>query len=249
MIAILSPHLDDAVLSSWQVLATPGEDVVVVNVFAGVPVEGAAAGWWDRFSGFEDGRAVVQARRDEDHKALTRVGSTAINLDFLDRQYRAAPQDAGVLVDALRERLPNGARLLAPAALGALPPGVEDGPGRPHSDHVAVRDAALQLAADDGFDVSLYADLPQASHVGWPGWVAANGRGDGRVDKTWRESLGTVGIDATKGTPHRLTPDEFAAKSEVVRAYATQTRAIQRAFGRRLDDPDLLGCEIVWCVS
>ena len=249
MIAILSPHLDDAVLSSWHVLAAPGEDVVVVNVFAGVPAEGAAAGWWDRFSGFEDGQAVVQARRDEDHKALTRVGSTAINLDFLDRQYRVAPQDAGVLVDALRERLPNSARLLAPAALGMLPPGVEDGPGRPHSDHVAVRDAALQLAADDGFDVSLYADLPQASHLGWPGWVAANGRGDDRVDKTWRQSLGAVGIDATKGTPRRLTPDEFAAKSEVVRAYTTQTRAIQRAFGRRLDDPDLLGCEIVWRVS
>src|SRR3954468_1605952 len=53
---ILSPHLDDAVLSCWHVLTGPGE-VAVVNVFAGVPPAGAPVGWWDRLSGDGGGRA------------------------------------------------------------------------------------------------------------------------------------------------------------------------------------------------
>ena len=248
MIAILSPHLDDAVLSCWHVLAAPGEDVVVVNVFAGVPPDGESAGWWDRFTGFDDGRAVMEARRDEDRNALARAGSTPINLDFLDQQYRSDVQDADALVNALRECLPHDARLLAPAALGVRPPGVEDEPGQPHSDHTAVRDAALRLAAADSLEIQIYADLPHANHLGWPGWVTGDGA-HGRVDKAWRETLAAIGIDETSGIPYRLTSDEFAAKADAVRAYATQVDAMERAFGRRLDDPDLLDCEIVWRVS
>jgi LmbE family N-acetylglucosaminyl deacetylase len=248
VIAILSPHLDDAVLSCWHVLVAPDEDVAVVNVFAGVPSDGASTGWWDRFTGFDDGRDAMEARRDEDQKALARAGSTAINLDFLDRQYRSDVLDAETLVDALREWLPHDARLLAPAALGVRPPGVEDEPGQPHSDHVAVRDAALRLAAADGLEILLYADLPHANHLGWPGWVTGDGA-HGRVDEAWRETLGAIGIDETSGIPRRLTSDEFSAKADAVRAYATQVGAIECSFGRRLDDPDLLGCEIVWRVS
>jgi hypothetical protein len=41
---ILSPHLDDAVLSCWHLLTGPGE-VEVINVFAGVPADLGAPAW------------------------------------------------------------------------------------------------------------------------------------------------------------------------------------------------------------
>jgi len=44
----------------------------------------------------------------------------------------------------------------------------------------------------------------------------------------------------------RLAPDPFAAKVEAVRRYTSQVAVIERAFGRRLDDPTLLGYEVVW---
>ena len=42
---ILSPHIDDAVLSLWAVLAGPGE-VTVMNVFDGAPEGQRALGPW-----------------------------------------------------------------------------------------------------------------------------------------------------------------------------------------------------------
>ncbi len=45
--AILSPHLDDAVLSCWHLLEQPGE-LIVINVFAGVPEDGGRLAWWDQ---------------------------------------------------------------------------------------------------------------------------------------------------------------------------------------------------------
>ena len=95
-IAILSPHLDDAVLSCWHLLAGPGE-VAVINVFAGIPPTGAPAGWWDRMTGHADAQAVVRARRDEDRAALALAQREAVNLDFLDRQYRPGPDPPAAL--------------------------------------------------------------------------------------------------------------------------------------------------------
>src|SRR5215211_5568302 len=122
VIAILSPHLDDAVLSCWHLLAGPGV-VAVVNVFAGVPPADAPVGWWDRLSRDGDGRSVVEARRVEDRAALALAGCEPVNLDFIDRQYRPDAQPPPALTDALRERLPAGALVLAPGAVTPMPGG------------------------------------------------------------------------------------------------------------------------------
>jgi LmbE family N-acetylglucosaminyl deacetylase len=221
VIAILSPHLDDAVLSCWHVLAGPGQ-VAVVNVFAGVPPAGAPVGWWDRLSGDADGPSVVEARRAEDRAALALAGREPVNLDFLDRQYRPDAQPPPALADALRERLPAGAVVLAPGAVTPLPDGAVEEPAEPHPDHLAVREAALALRAD-GFEVELYADLPHAS---------AGGRG---------RLVAPDGADV-----HDLTDGAFAAKLRAVRRYASQIDALARAFGGRLDDSALLGREARW---
>jgi len=219
VIAILSPHLDDAVLSCWHVLAGP-DRVVVVNVFAGIPPAGAPGGWWDRLSGDVDGPSVMEARRAEDRAALGLAGREPVNLDFLDRQYRPDDEPPPALADALRERLPAGVVVLAPGAVIPTPDRRVKEPAEPHPDHLAVREAALALRAD-AFEVELYADLPHAS---------AGGR--------------LVVPDGAE--VHDLVDGALAAKLRAVHRYASQLDALGRAFGGRLDDSALLGREARW---
>jgi hypothetical protein len=218
-LAILSPHLDDAVLSCWHLLVGPGE-VAVINVFAGIPPAGAPAGWWDRLTGHGDAQALVRARRDEDRAALALARREPVHLEFLDHQYRPGREPPAALAAALRQHLPADALVLAPAAVAPLPATVEEEPGKPHPDHVAVREAALALR-EQGFAVGLYADLPHATAGATP---------------TWPE----------QAELHDLTDGDFADKLRAVRRYATQVEILERAFGLRLEDPALLGREVCW---
>jgi LmbE family N-acetylglucosaminyl deacetylase len=249
-IAILSPHLDDAVLSCWNLLSGPG-DVLVVNVFAGMPPPGAAAGWWDRLSGCDDPRAVVSERVAEDRAALALAGRQAINLDFLDRQYRPGRQAVKPLVAAVRKLLPTAAVVLGPGALARQPAdsrAPEPGQG-PHPDHVAARSVALALRSE-GFEAGLYADLPHASAEGLPDWVAdgSNGATGRQAAATWRTALSSTGLrpDELRTDVSRLASDPFARKLEAVRTYASQVAVIEEALHRSLSDPALLGYEVVW---
>ena len=113
-------------------------------------------GW---LAGATDSAAAVRARVEEDRRALALAGRATVNLPFLDSQYREGDQAPGEIVRALREVLVAGARIYAPASLGDH-----------HRDHTAVRAAALALHAE-GADVTLYADLPHATVLGWPRWV------------------------------------------------------------------------------
>ena len=126
---ILSPHFDDAVLSCWHLLASASE-VLVVNVFAGEPPAGTL-GWWDELAGASDSAAAVRTRIEEDRQALALTGRAAVNLPFLDSQYRQSDQASGEIVQALRGVLIKDARIYAPASLGDH-----------HPDHTAVRAAA-----------------------------------------------------------------------------------------------------------
>src|SRR5438445_12721241 len=132
---ILSPHVDDAVLSCWHLLANDDE-VLVVNVFAGEP-PARTLGWWDRLTGATDSAAAVRTRIEEDRQALALAGRAAVNLPFLDSQYRLPDQASGEIAEALRGVHVAGARVYAPASLGDN-----------HRDHAAVRAAALALHAD-----------------------------------------------------------------------------------------------------
>jgi LmbE family N-acetylglucosaminyl deacetylase len=243
---ILSPHLDDAVLSCWDALEG-SEKAGVVNVFAGVPPAGASAGWWDISNGGEDSSQTMLLRMEEDRAALALAGREALNLDFLDSQYRQLSQPLEPLLDALCAVLPGGAEVWAPAA---IPPPLENPHTRdgrtPHPDHLLVRSAALSLWAR-GYRIALYADLPHASAGGWPEWVTGGATGDqGRVGNLWRNCLAGVGIDDNQGAKvTRLPGEAFERKVRAARHYASQVQALERGFGR-LDDPALLGYEVVW---
>ena len=233
---ILSPHFDDAVLSCWHVLASAG-DVLVVNVFAGEPPAGAL-GWWDRLAGATDSAAVVRTRIEEDRQALAIAGRTAVNLPFLDSQYRQPDQASGEIVEALRGVLVAGARVYAPASLGDH-----------HRDHTAVRGAALALHAE-GAQVELYADLPHATVFGWPRWVRNAGslNGADRAGERWASQLEATGIPVERmlRAVHRLPAEDQACKLDAVRTYGSQIAPLRRVFGASLEDPQLLGFEVDW---
>ena len=226
---ILSPHLDDAVLSCWHLLDGPG-DVRVLNVFAGVPAAGAATGWWDRASGSGDSARAVRARIDEDRTALAVAGREGVNLDFLDAQYRDGEHEPAALGAALREHVPRSALVYVPAAFAGgggaerMPTAMDEA----HPDHAAVREAGRALQAE-GYETVLYADLPHASVGAGDAWPAAAPELDGLAPE-----------------PHALEPAAFERKLRAIRRYRSQLGALERAFRRPIDDPVLLRYEVVW---
>jgi LmbE family N-acetylglucosaminyl deacetylase len=236
---ILSPHLDDAVLSCWHVL-TDDADVSVMNVFAGVPRDLGAPGWWDEYTGATDSAERVRERIEEDRRALALAGREPINLSFLDEQYRERPQPLDPLVDQIAALLPPDAQIYAPAAFAG------------HTDHELVRAAALELRAA-GAEVSLYADLPHATVHGWPAWVAGTGA---RAAKDvpaayWERALSTTGLPPAQLIPvvHPLDRQELARKLAAVRMYATQLHALAQLAGRPLTEREALGYEVAWATG
>jgi len=238
---LLSPHLDDAVLDCWSVLAGE-EQPRVVNVCAGVPPADAPVPLWDRITGADDSAARVRERLREDAQALSRTGGEPVCLPLLDAQYRRPghplePAD----VDRALAAAPVGpsSRVLAPAAIGG------------HPDHLLVRRYARVLLRF-GFAVTLYADLPYCVLHGWPGWVDGRGEGDGRdVDAFWSSFLeGVPELPALRSARVvRLDDERAAAKLDALRCYRTQMPALSYGGRGLLEDPEIHRYEVFWDLS
>lgn len=232
---ILSPHLDDAVLSCWHLLCGPG-DVRVINVFAGSPPPGNGAYSWDRETGATDSVARMEERRAEDREAFAIAGRTATHLDFLDEQYEPPDQSVGEIVARLRDLIDPETIVYAPAALGE------------HDDHERVRSAALELAAS-GQPVRLYADHPHAVRLGWPSWVDGTKTKPGvGVAEHWDQRLGEVGLTRPRPQVHHLNAAEHERKLRAVSAYRTQIPALGSTFGE-IEGFPAFPHEIVWALS
>lgn len=143
---VISPHLDDAVLSLGQYMGNSHPRVV--TVFAGIPNGGLSD--YDRSCGFESSTAAMWERRLEDEKACATLASDPVHLDFLDGQYRPHwnTDDIADLISDIT------------AALAALPGVPTFAPlGIGHPDHVLVTRCALDVfGGRDGF--LLYEELP-----------------------------------------------------------------------------------------
>ncbi len=229
---ILSPHLDDAMLSCWHLLDGPGE-VSVINVFAGSPAPGNGAAWWDRASGATDSVERMAERRTEDREAFALAGRTATNLDFLDEQYQPPEQPVEEIADRLRELIDPETVVYAPAALGE------------HEDHERVRGAALVLAAS-GQPVRLYADHPHAVRLGWPTWV--NGfehRPGPDVGELWDQRLRDAGVAPARPDVHHLDSTARQRKLAAVSAYRSQIDALRSEFGE-IEGFPAIPYEFVW---
>jgi len=208
---VLSPQLDDAVLSCWHVLE--GGDALVVNVFGGEPEPGVI-GWWDGLTSATSSADRVRERRREDGEALALAGARSVTLDMLDQQYRRTGQRPAP-AEALAGHVGDAAVVFAPAGFFI---GV---------DHRLVRTAALELRPN----AHIYADQPHAGIWGLPPWVTGGvGESSLDVDAAWRQSMRDAGVDlaSRRAEVHELDDETFARKLEAVRCYGSQVEALER---------------------
>jgi LmbE family N-acetylglucosaminyl deacetylase len=238
---VVSPHLDDAVLSAAHRIR-PGA-TTVVTVFAGTPGPSIGVTSWDAYTGAADSATRMRERHGEDDEAMRRLGGVpAIRLDFLDSQYRETTEvdDAAVastLADMIESDIDIDAVWL-PAGIGG------------HPDHVATRIAGLTAVADfEHLAVYLYADFPYVVTFGWPAWAvdgAATPYLDGAafLDAQLR-AQGLAGMPLQREI---IQADDVAAKRKrhAIEAYRSQLPGL-RLHPATLDaDPDLLRVELAW---
>jgi LmbE family N-acetylglucosaminyl deacetylase len=237
-VVVLSPHLDDAVLSAWSVI-TGVRDVVVVNVFAGVP-DPEPVPRWDRLAGASDSRAHMRARLDEDRVALELAGRSATYLPFLDRQYRTGDPESGELARVIGDTTPAASMLYAPAGVGG------------HADHVLVRDAAVDLSRRMRLPLRLYAELPYAARFGWPSWVSgAPADPCAVVDVDWDLALNSASVPRSALCPHvhQLDDTQMSAKLAAMKRYRTQFSLLNQGPIGLLEHPLVLSREVAWWVE
>ena len=193
---VLSPHLDDAVLSVGRFLAaSPG--AVVVTVFAGIP-DGLGLTRYDRSCGFATSREAVLSRHREDRRALDILGADAVHLDFLDGQYHSK-RDDDEIADALRKTILS------------LGPATVIGPvGSKHADHRAlgrIWPLALRNIAD--VVAYAYADLPYT--------IGPSPRAAAEIEAFTR---------ANRASPINLPSGDVGLQAQALLAYVSQLRTV-----------------------
>jgi LmbE family N-acetylglucosaminyl deacetylase len=193
---VVSPHLDDAVLSCGQLLAAhPGS--TVVTLFAGIPGPEVPAGEWDRRCGFDSAAQAVAQRREEDRIALSLLEARAVWLDFLDNAYHRcpAPDEAAA---ALRQVLLD----LAPDTV-LLPMGLF------HADHLLAHEACMRaVRALPDARCAVYEDVPYRAIRG-----------------LLQQRLMALAQEWVCLTPLRLKAEGSGAlKAHALQAYASQLR-------------------------
>ncbi len=209
-ILIISPHLDDAVLSCGGLLSLAnarGFDACVLTVFAGEPDPGDVgplASWIHQLCG--QGEDAVSARRVEDLAAGSLLGFDSIHLDFLDCAYRRSagrhlyPTESSVfgsiaiedrrLTEEVARRIGSmrAPLVLAPMAVGG------------HVDHIVARDAATQVF---GTELLLFEDVPYAFET-------------------------SLLVEATAGRAHWTIPIDGDAKRQGIECYSSQLEMLWR---------------------
>ncbi|NMO90660.1 PIG-L family deacetylase [Actinomycetospora sp. TBRC 11914] len=224
---VLSPHLDDGVLSCGALLAelAPRSEITVLTLFTEATdgPHGRAARSFLRQCAHPDAATLFRARRAEDHAVVASLGARAEHLGLTDALFRrrelpAALDRVGALVPELAHRYPTfrfdiargrvsrgDRRLRAELATRiAARAGEADlllcplGVGR-HVDHLVTRDLGLAWPGT----VVWFSDFPYAlDHAPDPAFLR-------------REGLRPWSFD-----------DGLDAKEALVRGYATQVDAL-----------------------
>jgi LmbE family N-acetylglucosaminyl deacetylase len=145
---VISPHLDDAVMSIGATIAgavRSGTTVEVLTVFGYGPTSPAPAGPWDRKSGFATEAEACGVRRREDAEACRILGATQRLFDFGAEPYerRGTPEQ---ILAAVKSQLAGADSVLVP--------------GFPltHPDHQEL--TQLLLSAALPCRIGLYAEQP-----------------------------------------------------------------------------------------
>jgi len=218
-IAVISPHLDDAVLGCGQLLSSrPGS--VVITALAGPPASYETVTGWDAAAGFRPGDDVIAARRAEDHAALAILDARPVWLDFPDDQYGPSPS-VNLLAGALdRAVIANGLTTVY------IPLGLF------HNDHKLTHAAALRV-------------LDRHPGLAWYGYEEPNYRLVANLRSERLQALLAAGIIATPtGGSFDAGRD---AKRAAVAEYRSQLRAL--ASPGKPGTEDVFGPERYWRLS
>jgi LmbE family N-acetylglucosaminyl deacetylase len=218
---VLSPHLDDAVLSCGGRIARDagaGVDVEILTVFAGDEPPDSASPLVDRVFALWDlppGR-VMASRRDEDRSACARLGATPSWWGELEAIHRRDPGTGAALyadlpslfgpvspaeeplvadLAARLAKLPAADRVLAPLGVGG------------HVDHRLLRAAAERALGDR---IAYYEEFP---YILWKLFALARARGPRRG---W----------TAESMP--LSATAVAARIEAIGCYASQVKPLFR---------------------
>ena len=234
-VVVVSPHLDDAILSAF-VLLTAAPSATIITVFAGIPGDSVPPGEYDRLTRSASPRERMLARREEDIRVLGGLGVGHLHLDFLDHPYRAADPQPADIARAIAAVLPDHDTLVVPAAIGG------------HPDHVLAREAALLLPVV-GMRLAM-ADLPYAAVFGWP--EAVTGRPDPPFldpSAAWEPALQRLA--EWSGRAPELIVDRLSLvaqhrKLAAVHGYGTQFDALEAGPSRELTHPQRRGYEVAW---
>jgi LmbE family N-acetylglucosaminyl deacetylase len=207
---VISPHLDDAVLSCGALLlAHPG--AVVATLFASSPVAYTdPLNEHDTDCGFAPGDDTMAVRRDEDVRALAAVGAASRWLPLCQNSHveRADPIAEPVgAADALIATIDDVGPTCVVAPLGLS-----------HADHQACHVSALAARArTNGVPWLWYSDLP---YVFIPRVLAARFR-----------ALHKLGITASPACPS--VSHDFDAKWRAFEEYVTQVPVLERLWQLR----------------
>lgn len=215
---MISPHLDDAVLSLGATIAgavRDGADVRVLTVFAGDPKAEIGASAHDRACGFATAGEAARRRRIEDRDALAVLGATPVWLPFPDRDERGAGDDPAIVQAVARE---------AAAADTVLVPGYP----LTHEAHRRLTGILLRYGALAGVRAALYVEQPYAA------WRSLS-RSSGPL-RSWWQSLrpdtppSLAGLVATPPIWIRAGGEvgDWAKKRRALARYVSQLPRLRR---------------------
>jgi LmbE family N-acetylglucosaminyl deacetylase len=201
---VVSPHLDDAVLSCSRLLVgRPGS--TVLTALAGSPPAWDQLTPWDRLCGFGVGDDVIAVRLGEDRAALGVLGATQQTIEACDGQYDPSEPR----VDLVRSGIQAALDRMRPGTC-AIPLGLQ------HPDHQEVRQIALSCAAtgESTVDWMVYEDLPYGRNDP-----------DGSAHAEAVAAIRAAGFRLSDIRP-RLDPD-MTTKVAAVACYASQLLALR----------------------
>jgi LmbE family N-acetylglucosaminyl deacetylase len=150
-VVVVSPHLDDAILSLGSTIlgaVNAGAKVEVLTVFADVASSDAPASHWDRQCGFLTEGQAANARREEDRRACSILGAEPRWLNFGSECYQRRGSDDDIWA-AVTSAIRGADTVLIP--------------GFPlvHSDHAYLTKLLLSKGLN-GHRVALYLEQPYA---------------------------------------------------------------------------------------
>ncbi|SHM14072.1 PIG-L deacetylase family protein [Ruminococcus flavefaciens] len=218
---LLSPHFDDAVLSAWSKISF---GTIIVTVCGGIPDQLTTVSSADKKCGFDSAAFAAITRRKEDQRVCERIGVSYRHLDFLDNPYDRN-KDIKVIKKQLDKAVGEADELYAPIGIGA------------HPDHIAVRDAALELFRDKDIELYLYADYPYAAE-----------RNTDKKEYDWDKTIHCIRAVLDNAERVDLEREQLLKKIDTFRLYTSQINVLKSHYPGLLDCPGILGAESFWRV-